>query len=106
VTVTADETAVDIAVDVRFNLAGKPLAVRYQGNIWPVAGTPTQWFGGKGYSRGSLRDNHPANSDSIEEVEYWRVQVRLGSNSAVRIFTLRRKHPSRQWFLETIAEGS
>ncbi|WP_457964118.1 hypothetical protein M1E17_21660 [Arthrobacter sp. D1-29] len=89
-TVTADETAVDIAVDVRFNLAGKPLAVRYQGDVWPVAGTPTQWFGG---------------SDSPEKVEYWRAQVCLGSSSAVRIFTLRREHLSRQWFLESIAES-
>lgn len=115
-TVTADETAVETAVDVRFNLAGKPLALRYQGNIWPVAGMPTQWFGADRYSQdafggdavspGSPRDNHPADGDSPETVEYWRVQVRLGSNSAVRIFTLRRKHPSRQWFLETIAEDS
>jgi hypothetical protein len=90
VTVTADETAVDTAVDVRFNLAGEPLAVRYQGNIWPVAGEPVQWFGG---------------SDGPGEIEYWRVQVRLGSTSAIRIFTLRREHPSRQWFLESTAEG-
>ena len=38
-------------------------------------------------------------------IEYWRVQVRLGSNSALRTFTLRRNPLTTQWLLENISDG-
>lgn len=43
-TATANETALDVAVDVRFTPAGNPLAVRYNGRIWAVMADPVHWF--------------------------------------------------------------
>jgi hypothetical protein len=40
-------------------------------------------------------------SGDLVSVEYWRVQVRLGSNSALRTFTLRRNPLSTRWLLKT-----
>jgi len=37
-------------------------------------------------------------------IEYWQVQVRLGSNSALRTFELRRIPLSTQWLLEDISD--
>jgi hypothetical protein len=44
VTATANETTLDVAVDVRFTPAGTPLAVRHEGRIWAVAAEPVHWF--------------------------------------------------------------
>lgn len=38
----------------------------------------------------------------MADIEYWRVQVRLASNSALRTFTLRREPLSSHWLLESI----
>ncbi len=41
----------------------------------------------------------------LVSIEYWRIQVRLGSsNSALRTFTLRRNPLSTQWLLENISD--
>jgi hypothetical protein len=102
VTATANETTLDIAVDVRFTPAGTPLAVRHEGRIWAVAADPTHWF-----TREAWRDTRrtaAASGDPVS-VEYWRIQVRLGSsNSALRTFTLRRNPLSTQWLLEDISD--
>lgn len=98
-TATVNETAVEIAVDVRFTLSGAPLAVRHDGRIWAVAASPVQWFGPDGG-----RDDYATGTGNLRGAEYWRVQVGVGSASALRIFTLRRDHPSSQWFLESIAD--
>jgi hypothetical protein len=42
-------------------------------------------------------------SGDLVSIEYWRGQVRLGSNSALRTFTLRREPLSTHWLLEHIS---
>lgn len=102
-TATANETALDVAVDVRFTPAGNPLAVRYNGRIWAVMADPVHWF-----TRDSWWDTRrsvPVGIGNVVDIEHLRVQVGLASNSALRTFTLRRDPLSSQWLLESITDG-
>lgn len=75
-------------MDIRFTATGTPLAVRFDDRIWAVAAEPVHWF-----ARDSWWDTRSAaavGSGDMVTVEYWRVQVRLSLNSALRTFTLRR----------------
>jgi hypothetical protein len=79
------------------------LAVRFDGRIWAVAAEPVHWF-----SRDAWWDTQSTaavGSGDLVSIEYWRVQVRLGtSSSALRTFTLRRNPLSTQWLLESISD--
>lgn len=102
-TAVANETTLDVAVDVRFTPAGTPLAVRHEGRIWAVAADPVHWF-----ARDSWWDTQrtaAVGSGDLVSIEYWRVQVRLGSSSALRTFELRRDPLSEQWLLESITDN-
>jgi hypothetical protein len=101
VTAVANE-ALDVAVDVRFTAAGTPLAVRYEGRIWAVAADPVHWFARDAWW--DTRRTAAVGSGDLVSVEYWRVQVRLGSNSALRTFTPRRNPLTTQWLLESISD--
>lgn len=78
-------------LQVRTDPAGKPLAIRHDGQIWLVdPGTESRsWIGGDQAS-----------------IEYWSVHARLGANSTLRTFTLRRNPRSSQWLLESVDDGS
>jgi len=103
VTATLNETTLDVAVDVRFTPAGTPLAVRYEGRIWAVAAEPVHWFTRDAWW--DTRSTAAVGSGDLVSIEYWRIQVRLGSsNSALRTFTLRRNPLSEQWLLEDISD--
>jgi hypothetical protein len=103
VTATANETALDVPVDVRFTPAGTPLAVRHEGRIWAVAAEPVHWFDRDSWW--DTRRTAAVGSGDLVSVEYWRVQVRLGSNSALRTFTLRRNPLATRWLLENISDA-
>jgi hypothetical protein len=103
VTTAVSETSLDAPVDVRFTPAGNPLAVRYNGRVWAVMAEPVHWF-----ARDAWWDTRRAaavGSGDLVSVEFWRVQVGLAANSALRTFTLRREPLSSQWLLESIADG-
>jgi hypothetical protein len=102
VTAVANETTLDVDVDVRFTAAGTPLAVRHEGRIWAVAADPVHWF--TRHAWWDTRRTAAVGSGDLVSIEYWRVQVRLGSNSALRTFTLRRNPLSTQWVLESISD--
>ncbi|MGY2747647.1 hypothetical protein [Arthrobacter sp. UYCu723] len=102
-TAVANETTLGVDVDVRFTPAGTPLAVRHEGRIWAVAAAPVHWF-----TRDAWWDTQrtaAVGSGDLVSIEYWRVQVRLNTNSALRTFTLRRNPLSTQWLLEDISDG-
>jgi hypothetical protein len=103
-TATASETSLNSPVDVRFTPSGSPLAVRYDGRIWAVAAAPVHWFGRDAWW--DTRRTAAKGSGDLVSVEYWRVQVRLGTTSALRTFTLRRDPLSAQWLLESITDGN
>jgi hypothetical protein len=104
VTATANEAALDAAVDVRFTPAGIPLAVRHEGRIWAVAADPVHWFDRDAWW--DTRRTAPVGSGDLVSIEYWRVQVRLGaSSSALRTFTLRRNPLATRWLLENISDA-
>jgi hypothetical protein len=90
-------------VDVRFTPAGTPLAVRHEGRIWAVAAEPVHWFDRDSWW--DTRRTAAVGSGDLVSVEYWRVQVRLGSNSALRTFTLRRNPLATRWLLENISDA-
>jgi hypothetical protein len=90
-------------VDVRFTPAGTPLAVRHEGRIWAVAADPVHWFTRDAWWE--TRRTAAVGSGDLVSVEYWRVQVRLGSNSALRTFTLRRNPLATRWLLESISDA-
>jgi hypothetical protein len=104
VTATLNEATLDVPVDVRFIAAGTPLAVRFDGRVWAVAAEPVHWF-----TRDSWWDTRrsvPVGIGNVVDIEHWRVQVRLSSNSALRTFELRLDPLSEQWLLESIDDGS
>lgn len=101
-TAVANETTLDVDVDVRFTPAGTPLAVRFDGRIWAVAADPVHWFTRDAWW--DTRRTAAAGSGDLVSIEYWRVQVRLGSNSSLRTFMLRRNPLSTQWVLESISD--
>jgi hypothetical protein len=102
VTAVANETTLDANVDVRFTAAGTPLAVRHEGRIWAVAADPVRWFARDAWW--DTRRTAAVGSGDLVSVELWQLQVRLGSNSALRTFTLRRDPLSTQWLLESISD--
>lgn len=103
-TVTASETTLNVPVDVRFTVAGTPLAVRHDGRIWAVAAEPVHWF-----SRDSWWETQltvPVGVGNVVDIEFWQLQVRLGAySSALRTFKLRRDPLSEQWLLESITDN-
>ena len=101
-TAVANETTLDVEVDVRFTPAGTPLAVRVDGRIWAVAADPVHWFTRDAWW--NTRRSAAVGSGDLVSVEFWQLQVRLGSNSALRTFTLRREPLSTQWLLESISD--
>ena len=101
-TAVANETTLDVDVDVRFTPAGTPLAVRFDDRIWAVAADPVHWFTRDTWW--NTRRTAAVGSGDLVSIEYWRVQVRLGSNSALRTFMLRRNPLSTQWVLESISD--
>ena len=102
-TATLNETTLDAPVDVRFTATGAPLAVRFDGRIWAVAAEPVHWFARDSWW--DTRSTAAVGSGDMVSVEYWRVQVRLSSNSALRTFELRRDPLSEQWLLESITDN-
>nr|WP_246224135.1 hypothetical protein [Pseudarthrobacter psychrotolerans] len=100
-TATASETALDVPVDVRFTAVGIPLAVRYDGRVWAVAAEPLHWFARDSWWE--TRRSAPVGVGNIVDIEFWRVQVKLSANSALRTFLLRREPVATQWLLESIS---
>lgn len=68
-----------------------------------VAAEPVHWF-----TRDSWWDTRrtaPVGVGNLVDVEYWRVQVRLSSNAALRTFTLRRCPLANGWLLQSIDDA-
>ena len=91
-------------LQVRTDPEGKPLAIRHDGRIW-VVDPGTDPSTGPEVTRPGHPTRAPAGSGGPVSTEYWRVQARLGSTSALRTFTLRREPPSPRWFLEHISDS-
>jgi len=104
VTATLNEAILDVPVDVRFTATGAPLAVRFDGRIWAVAAEPVHWFTRDSWWK--TQRSVPVGIGNVVDIERWRVQVRLSSNSALRTFTLRLDPLATQWLLESIDDGS
>lgn len=100
-TTTANETTLNIAVDVRFSPTGRPLAVRHDGRVWVVTEEPVHWFARDAWWE--TRKTAPVGVGNVVDIEYWRVQVKLTANSALRTYLLRRDPLATQWLLESIS---
>lgn len=103
-TTTANETPLSIPVDVRFSPTGRPLAVRHDGRLWVITEEPVHWF--ERDSWWHSRTSAPVGIGNIVDIEFWRVQVKLSSNSALRTFLLRREPTSTQWLLDSVTDAS
>lgn len=102
-TTTANETSLKVPVDVRFSPTGQPLAVRWDGCLWVISEDPVHWF--ERDSWWQTRTSAPVGIGNIVDIEFWRVQVRLSSNAALRTFLLRREPASTQWLLDAITDA-
>ena len=80
-----------------------PLAVRYNSRAWAVMAEPVHRFIRDAWC--DTRRTAAVGSGDMVSIEFWRVQVGLASNSALRTFTLRRDPLSSQWLLESMADG-
>jgi hypothetical protein len=74
-TATANETALDTPVDVRFTPAGNPLAVRYNGRVWAVMAEPVHWFTRDAWW--DTRKSVPVGIGNVVDIEHLRIQVGL-----------------------------
>jgi hypothetical protein len=102
-TTTANETSLRVPVDVRFSPTGRPLAVRHDGRLWVITEDPVHWF--ERDSWWQTRTSAPVGIGNIVDIEFWRVQVKLSSNSVLRTFLLRREPASTQWLLDAITDA-
>lgn len=100
-TATANETTLNARVDVRFSPTGRPLAVRYDGRLWVVTEEPVHWSERDAWWE--RRRTAPAGAGNIVDIEFWRVQVKLSANAALRTFLLRREPAAAEWLLESIS---
>jgi hypothetical protein len=102
-TVEAPTRANDL--QVRTDPAGRPLAIRHDGRIWLVdPDTESQhWFGRDAWW--DTRRTAAVGSGDLVSIEYWQVQVRSGTHSALRTATLRREPLSPHWLLENISDA-
>jgi len=92
-------------LQVRTDPAGKPLAIRHDGRIWLVDPDTESQHQPGGDDWRATRGAPSVRSSELGSFEYWRVQARVGTNSALRTFTLRREPHSNQWRLENISDG-
>ncbi|MEC5181282.1 hypothetical protein [Arthrobacter sp. CG_A4] len=90
---------------VRTDAAGKPLAIRHDGRIWLVdpATDSRHWCGRDAWW--DTRRTAAVGSGDLVSIEFWRVQVRLDSTSALRTATLRREPLSPQWLLDNVSDA-
>lgn len=65
------------AVQVRFDVDDRPMAVRHDGTIWPIDPDTesSHWFSRGDWSNGGI--SAAVGADDVVSVENWRVQVRL-----------------------------
>lgn len=92
-------------LQVRTDPAGKPLAIRHDGRIWLVdpATDSQRWFGRDAWW--DTRRAAAVGSGDLVSIEFWSVQVRSGTHSALRTVTLRRNPLAAQWLLECISNA-
>jgi hypothetical protein len=104
-TSTIEAPARNNDLQVRLDAAGKPLALRHGGRIWLVdpATESRHWYGRDAWW--DTRRTAPVGSGDLVSIEYWQVQVRSGTHSALRTATLRRNPLSTHWLLESISDG-
>jgi hypothetical protein len=104
-TTITETSARTSTLQVRTDPAGKPLAIRHDGQIWLVDPYTdvTHWFGTD--ARRDTPGTAAVGSGGRSGTEYWRVQVRTGSASAPRIFTLCREPLSPGWMLAQNSDG-
>ncbi|AOY73936.1 hypothetical protein IG195_20110 (plasmid) [Arthrobacter sp. TES] len=100
-TTTVNETTLNVEVDVRFNPTGRPLGVRHDGRLWAVTEEPVHWF--ERDSWWERRTTAPVGVGNIVDIEFWRIQVKLSANSALRTFLLRLDPAATRWVLESIS---
>lgn len=104
-TLAPNATAKTPGLQVRTDPTGKPLAIRHNGQIWLVdPATESHHLPGRD-ARRTTQPGAAAHGGEPDGVECWRVHARLGSTTALRIFTLRRERTSNQWGLENISDG-
>jgi hypothetical protein len=91
-------------LQVRLDAAGKRLAVRHDGRIWLVdPDTESRhWYGRDAWW--DTRRTAAVGSGDLVSIEYWQVQVRSGTHSALRTATLRRDPLSPHWLLDNISD--
>jgi hypothetical protein len=104
-TTTIEAPARNNDLQVRLDAAGKPLAIRHDGRIWLVdpATESRHWYGRDAWW--DTRRTAPVGSGDLVSTEYWQVQVRSGTHSALRTATLRREPLSTHWLLENISDA-
>ena len=92
-------------LQVRTDPAGKPLAVRHDGTIWLVdPDTDSQhWFARDAWW--NTRRTAAVGTGDVVSVEYWQVQVRSGTTSALRTVTLRREPLATHWVLDSFSDS-
>jgi hypothetical protein len=103
-TSTIEAPARNNDLQVRLDAEGKPLAIRHDSQIWLVdPDTESQhWFGRDAWW--DTRRTAAVGSGDLVSIEYWQVQVRSGTQSALRTATLRRNPLSTQWALDSISD--
>lgn len=91
-----------ISAELRFTAAGQPLAVRFDGRVWPVAAEPVHWF--TRWDWWNQKVSAAVGVGDLVSVEHWRLQVRGGSSAALRTVHVRRNPLETQWQVVTVSD--
>ncbi|MGF9664324.1 hypothetical protein AAIH25_20920 [Arthrobacter crystallopoietes] len=89
-------------VELRFTPQGAPLAVRWDGRLWPVAAEPLYWNNRRNRWEPAVPTGPKRGQP--DDIEYWRLQVRAMSSAPLRTLEVRR-HPCREgWHLTRVCD--
>ncbi|WP_336716405.1 hypothetical protein [Arthrobacter sp. USHLN218] len=97
----AQQRTLDEPVEVRFTPQGRPLAVRWRGQLWPVVAEPVHEV-----QRPDGTD--PLDADAVHdgavvEIECWRLQVQASSTSPLHTLSVRRQPGRNGWLLGDVS---
>lgn len=104
-TATAEAPTRGVEIQIRFDGAGRPLALRWEGRLWVVdpATEPQHWFGHWDECAGGT--SATGSIDDGASLENWRAQVRLSAAARPRTLHLQKSPRSLAWHLVSIVDG-
>lgn len=91
-----------VPAELRFTAAGVPLAVRFDGRVWPVAAEPVHWF--TRWDWWNQKVSAAVGVGDLVSVEHWQLQVHGSSSDTLRTVHVRRNPQETQWHVVAVSD--